>query len=351
MVSKYLCDRLDWPLEASEGEKVKGKGKETKETKKETAVGVECSMDTGTTGDEIEPGAGRKRATEGLMDNADSNSWRKSPCFSLRDLPHASVPSSSSSATDSSSSSCAPPSSPPNDFDLECCETSERIYRVSASRLDYTISRSPVTGVRNGILGPHDANDVKVEREAKVKKGAKAQKILHHAANDGASSGRRGVLPSPPLPSQMFEEGAGDLRCRLRGSITTAPVAAAVSANSPSSSRVGNAKKPKSRTGKRESGRSMVRNSPKSPTQQPAPRRGGSAGRSTIACVSATGTRSSFTAAGPKSVPVGRKKVGRPLDRPHSQPRSRSPAIRIAPEAPHKVLVDEKRKRGRPKKT
>jgi hypothetical protein len=346
MVSKYLCNRLDWPLKASEGiEKGKVKGKE-----KEKAVGgVECSTDPGPNGNAIEPSAGRKRAIAGLKEDADSNSISESHSFSLRGLPHNSAPSSSSSATDSSSSSCAPASSPPEDFELQCCETSERIYRVSASRLGYPISRPPVTGVRDEIIGPLDANDLQVERIAKVEKGAKAQKISYHAANDGASSSRRGVLPSP-LPSEMFEEGAGDLRCRSRKCI--APVAASVSASSSLSSRASNAKKPTSRTekpfGKR--GRSTMRNTPMSLAQQPAAKRDGSAGRSTLACVPAAGTRSSVTAASQNLVPVGQRKVGKPPDRPHSQHHSRSPAIHIAPEVSHEVLVHEKRKRGRPKK-
>jgi hypothetical protein len=350
MVSKYLCNRLDWPLKASEGKekgKAKGKGKE----KKEAVRGVGCSTDPGPNGNAIEPSAGRKRAIAGLMANADSNSMSESHSFSSRGLPHASAPSSSSSAMDSSSSSCAPASSPPENFDLECCETSERIYRVSASRLDYPISRPHVTGVRDEILGPFDANDLKVERIVKVEKGAKAQKISYHAANDGASSSRRGALPSP-LPSEMFEEGAGDLRCRSRRCIATAPVAASVSASSSLSWRASNAKKPRIRTekpfGKR--GRSTMRNTPMSPAQQPAAKRDGSAGRSTLACVPATGNRSSVTPAGRNSVPVGQRKVGKPPDRPNSQPRSRSPAIHIAPEVSHEFPVHEKRKRGRPKK-
>lgn len=353
MVSKYLCDRLDWPLQVSE-DNVKGKEvkdemkKEIKKEMKNAAGGVECSAAPGPKEDEEESGAGRKRGMEGLVETADSASRNESSSSCSRGLPDA--PASSSSAMEASSSSCAPASSPPDDFGLECCETSERVYRVSASRSGYPISRPSAIGVREGILGPFDANEVKVECTAKAEKGVKSQKTSHRTANDGNSSSRRGALPAPapppPPPSEASEEGKGDQRYRPRRSIPTGTVTAILSTSPSSSSRSSKSRKPNIQTEKSDGkrGRSAVRNTPISPAQQPAARRGGSAGRSTRACVSTTGTKISVIVAGRKSAPVGQRKVGRPPGRP------RSPAIQIAPEVSHEIPVPEKRKRGRPKK-
>lgn len=359
MVSKYLCDRLDWPLLALEGESMgKWKKKEMKEEKKIAAEEVECSTNTGSDGDERESRAKRKRAMEGFMQNAESNSRSKPSSSSSAGLPHISAPSSSSSssAIGPSSSGCAPASSPPDDFYLDCCQTSERTYRVSASRPDCQTSRTAVTGGWNGIMGPFNTNEVKGELTAKAEKVAKTLKISHDAVNDGASSSRRGAAPPPPppRPSEIFEEGARDQRCRPRRCIPAAPAPIAgivpTTSSSNSRSRADITKNPKGRTEKPVGtrGRSAVRNTPLSPALQPAGRSDSIAGRSARACVSTTGSRSSATVTGRKAVPVGQRKVGRPPKRPRSQ--SRSLAVFIAHEVSQEVPVPEKRKRGRPRK-
>lgn len=333
MVAKYLCDRLDWPLEPSER---KGKGKV-----KEEEVATKNMEVAAAPGPPPIPGPRHEAGTFGERGSVSPGTTSTVQDMGRKtDAGRKSAPSSSAVAPPSSS--CAPASSPPDDLNhWQCCELSDRVFKVTTSRSDYSISR-PAGGLKGSIPGPLRGTDATAVRAAKVKKGPKAQKIAHQVADDGATSRR--VEAFPPSPLTCEEATGGQLRRPRRNGHVTAPAAVAISASSSSSRRASTAKKathsPNS-SAERKRGRSAVRSTTMSPVSPAAPSRVHSAGRFTRTSVATSSSKSNINVA-------GRMKAGRPPDR--SESRSRSPAIQTAPPAHDDVTIPEKRKRGRPRK-